>query len=177
MTEFAGRVIITWPAQGGTLRWPSTIRLVDADTGEQLVSVLSLTVAGDCNNSEPIVAETTMLVDDDGNWLRGGQAVVRDGAGGYLAGQFRWTVAAMHVAVTAPAAGDEQSVLDARDGLLARLLQQHRQVATPDPFAGREQWLVHCKACDGNEWRIVQPGDDQVDCQFIREARALGIEV
>jgi hypothetical protein len=178
MSEFAGRVIITWPAQGGTLRWPSAIRLVDADTGEQLVSVLSLTVAGDCNNSEPIVADTTMLVDENGNWLRRGQAVVSDGAGGYCTGQFRWTVAAMHVAdTTQPTASEAQPVLDARDGLLARLLQQHSQVARPDPLAFREQWLVQCKACDGNEWRIVQPGDDQVDCQFIREARALGIEV
>lgn len=178
MTELAGRVIIIWPAQGTTLRWPFDIRLVDADTGEELVTVLSLTVAGDCNNNEPIVAETTMLVDDHGNWLRRGQAVVREDAGGFRKAQFRWAVAAMHVADTAqPAASGEQSVLDARDGLLARLLQQHSQVARPDPLAFREQWFVHCKACDGNEWRIVQPGDDQVDCRFIREARALGIEV
>jgi hypothetical protein len=118
-----------------------------------------------------------MLVDIDGNWLRRGQAVVPDGAGGYLAAQFRWAVAAMHVADTAqPAASDKQSVLDARNGLLARLLQQHSQVAKPDPFGFREQWLVQCKACDGNVWRIVQPGDAKVDCRFIREARALGIE-
>jgi len=57
-------------------------------------------------------------------------------------------------------------------------LQQHHTVARPDPFAVREQWFVQCKACDGNVWQTVQPGDPQYECQFVTEARTyFGIEV
>ena len=56
--------------------------------------------------------------------------------------------------------------------LLTRLAEQHRPVKRGDPLAHSEQYLVQCRACDGNVWQIWQPGDAEYACDLWREYQA-----
>lgn len=75
------------------------MRLVDADTGEQLVCVTGLEVVADCNDGPfgSVIANLTMLSNGDGQYLRRGESVVSDGSGGYLTTTERWDVAEMRL--------------------------------------------------------------------------------
>jgi hypothetical protein len=94
--EYAGRVVITWPQTRGGMILGHTVALIDADSGELLVGVQDLTVIADLNG--PIVAEMTMYTDADGQPLRIGMTLVRDGDT-WRTGRFRWLVAEMHTAL------------------------------------------------------------------------------
>jgi len=53
---------------------------------------------------------------------------------------------------------------------LRRLIEAHRPVWEDDPFGfSGLQKLVHCKACDGNEWHIWQKGDEPYACDIWKE--------
>ena len=45
----------------------------------------------------------------------------------------------------------------------------------PDTMAYGEQYLVWCRACDGNQRRIWQPGDEPYECRYWTMAIELGV--
>ena len=61
------------------------------------------------------------------------------------------------------------------EDLLVALLEQHRPVRQRDAMAYREQYLVQCRACDGNKWQIWCPGDAPHYCNFWRLGCAEGL--
>ncbi|NUP47535.1 MAG: hypothetical protein HOW97_09510 [Catenulispora sp.] len=90
--EYTGRVIITWPQPQAGLTHGATVKLTDADSGEDIVSALDLTVTVTLDAA--IVAEMTMLTDADGH--PAGVSPVRDEDGETLrTARFRWLVAEM----------------------------------------------------------------------------------
>lgn len=63
-----------------------------------------------------------------------------------------------------------------REELFHRLVEQHRPFLRrdPDSFSGN-QFLVQCRACDGNQWQIWRSGDQEYMCQFWRSGVELGL--
>jgi hypothetical protein len=95
--EYVGRVIIAWPQSQAGLVHGAKVRIRDADSGEDIVSSLDLTVT--VAPDAAIVAEMTMLTDTDGKPLPAGVSPVRDEDGETLrTGRFRWLVAEMRTA-------------------------------------------------------------------------------
>ena len=101
---FAGRLIITWPKAhpNGAPPVYSEITLADADTSVALLTVvdLALTVS---HEQQVVVAEMTMLCDEDGKMLlaeANGSSIVAsvEESGEVRTGRFRWLVAEMRVA-------------------------------------------------------------------------------
>lgn len=54
-----------------------------------------------------------------------------------------------------------------------KLVEQHRPQREPDITGG--QYLIRCKACDGNSWHLWVPGDKPVECDFWKRAIELGL--
>lgn len=77
-----GRLIITWPAAGNSPALPNWgVTFHDADTGEQILTVLklSLILGTDTGYEQGIIeADITALVDEDYNILAAGQPVATD---------------------------------------------------------------------------------------------------
>lgn len=95
--EFAGRAIITLPAPISGVVNGVTTTVTDADTGEQITSVLDCTVH--IRIDGPVVAEMTMLCDEDGRPLKPGLvARLVDGTDEPLTDTFRWLVAEIRTA-------------------------------------------------------------------------------
>lgn len=90
----AGRLIVTWPTAVGAALPPFQCALADAGTGEQITTATKMVIVADCASSDPILADLTMLCDQDGQFLRAGGPVL-DGNGGFYTGVFRWVVVEM----------------------------------------------------------------------------------
>ena len=61
------------------------------------------------------------------------------------------------------------------DNFIVKLIMQHKTVKEVDVMACIEQYLVHCKACDGNKKRIWHEGDQIYSCDIWKEAESLGL--
>jgi hypothetical protein len=101
MSDYAGRITITWPAAG---KPPSElpawgVALHDADTGEQLLTVTELTITGSAKAGAVLECEITALVDENGTIIPGGtdagnRAYDRE-TDTFRTGVFRYIVAEM----------------------------------------------------------------------------------
>lgn len=98
MTDYTGRVIITWPKPTGPVLLPPLTILHDADSGEQITSVLSFTVNADATENQ-VTADLTMLTDADGQPLAStAKPVLDEDEENVRADVFRWIVAEMRIA-------------------------------------------------------------------------------
>ena len=98
-TDFAGRLIITWPKPNGGMIAGHGIVLTDADTGEQIFSALDLDLRIRAAVHSVAVVGLTMLVDGEGKPLpRGGQPVLSADGEDFRTGVFWWWVAEMRIA-------------------------------------------------------------------------------
>jgi hypothetical protein len=110
-----GRIIIEWPAPdrgeplaGGRLMPGWQCKILDAETGSIISTVMSATLPLGCVTAEAgqfITADLAMLADDHGKPLMGGKTVYPDGNGGIRQGTFRFLVAEMRVAQPGKVAG------------------------------------------------------------------------
>jgi hypothetical protein len=104
LDEIVGRVIITWPKTvDGVLHPWFGASLTDADTGEELTTVLSFTLAINYSDShlrswDAYRVDMTMLSDENDQCLRGRAPAQLAPDGRIRRGTFRWAVAEMRVA-------------------------------------------------------------------------------
>ncbi len=100
--EIAGRVAIEWPAPSacGTPLPVCAVRLHDVDTGRQLMTVTRLAmIVADCVSDEPIMAELTMLCDEQDRPLGPRDRPVFNEDGTVRTAVFRWAVVASTAAM------------------------------------------------------------------------------
>lgn len=58
-------------------------------------------------------------------------------------------------------------------GFVYKMAMQHKPDRQPDIEPG--QYVIRCKACDANNWKIWQIGDPPVVCEIWKEAMLYGI--
>lgn len=101
--EITGSVIIIWPRPRGLDLNVRDVQFQDADTGEELTTVLGLRLilggGGRGWRPAPVEVELTQLADADGRPLGNGAPVVPDDDGRqFRTGTFRYVVAEMRIA-------------------------------------------------------------------------------
>jgi hypothetical protein len=70
-----------------------------------------------------------------------------------------------------------EHLLGLRYSLLRDLIEQHRPVVRRTPMTMNPLMRdAQCPACDGNRWRMVLEGTDEVpECEFWKRAKKLGL--
>jgi hypothetical protein len=99
--EIAGHLIITWPKttgpHGALAGWRVT--LTDADSGQQITSVLDMNLVVHAEPRALVTAELTMLTDRDGRPLSpGAKPVIADDGENIATGRYCWIVTEMRIA-------------------------------------------------------------------------------